>query len=53
VLADYLHRLNKPVLDGWPAGHGTPNRALPIGVRVRLDAGAGTLTVMEDLLRSS
>jgi muramoyltetrapeptide carboxypeptidase len=52
VLAEYLHRLNKPVLDGWPAGHGTPNRALPIGVRVRLDAGAGTLMVMDDLLRS-
>jgi muramoyltetrapeptide carboxypeptidase len=39
----------KPLLGGWPAGHGTPNRPLPLGLRVRLDAGAGTLTLLEPL----
>jgi muramoyltetrapeptide carboxypeptidase len=39
----------KPLLAGWPSGHGTPNRPLPMGLRVRLDAGAGTLTLLEPL----
>jgi len=33
-----------PVVSGFPAGHGTPNRALPFGVAATLDAEAGTLT---------
>jgi muramoyltetrapeptide carboxypeptidase len=40
----------KPVLSGWPTGHGSPNRPLPLGLRVRLDvvaAGGGTLTVSD------
>jgi muramoyltetrapeptide carboxypeptidase len=53
VLAQYLHPLRKPVLDAWPAGHGTPNRALPIGVKVRLDAAAGTVTLLEGLMQTS
>jgi muramoyltetrapeptide carboxypeptidase len=32
-----------PVIAGLAAGHGTPNRALPIGVPAALDAGTGTL----------
>lgn len=51
VLAHYLLPTGKPVLAGWPTGHGTPNRPLPMGVRVRLDAGAGSLTLLEDLIR--
>ena len=51
VLAHYLLPTGKPVLGGWPTGHGTPNRPLPMGVRVRLDAGAGELTLLEDLIR--
>lgn len=50
VLADALLPLGKPVLGGWPAGHGTPNRPLPLGADVILDASAGTLTVTEDVL---
>jgi muramoyltetrapeptide carboxypeptidase len=42
--------LGKPVLGGWPTGHGTPNRPLPMGLRARLDATAGTLTLLDDLL---
>lgn len=45
VLADHLARLRCPVLAGWPAGHGQPNRPLPLGVHAELDAAAGTLTL--------
>lgn len=50
LLHDTLAPLGKPVLGGWPAGHGTPNRPLPMNLRVRLDAQAGTLTLLEPLL---
>ncbi len=50
LLAQMLGRLGKPVLGGWPSGHGTPNRPLPLGLRVRIDAAAGTLEVREDFL---
>ena len=32
-----------PVVSGFPAGHGSPNRAFPLGVGATLDASAGTL----------
>jgi muramoyltetrapeptide carboxypeptidase len=50
VLHEHLAGLGKPVLTGWPAGHTTPNRTLPLGARVTLDAAAGTLTLDEALL---
>lgn len=53
VLKDYLLPLAErgvPVLAGWPAGHGTPNLPLPLGVRVRLDAAAGSVTMLGDFL---
>jgi muramoyltetrapeptide carboxypeptidase len=50
VLREHFGALGKPVLAGWPAGHGRPNRALPLGVRASLDAAAGTLTLDESLL---
>ena len=50
VLREHLSALGKPVLTGWPAGHATPNRALPLGAEVTLDAAAGTLTLNEDVL---
>lgn len=43
VLADYLAPLGKPVLAGWPSGHGQPNRPLPLGLQVDMDVPAGTL----------
>jgi muramoyltetrapeptide carboxypeptidase len=46
VLADHLPRLRCPVLAGWPAGHGQPNRPLPLGVVAEMDAAAGTLTLI-------
>jgi muramoyltetrapeptide carboxypeptidase len=51
LLREFLLPLGKPVLGGWPSGHGTPNLPLPMGVAVDLDAQAGTLTVLEDFLR--
>jgi muramoyltetrapeptide carboxypeptidase LdcA involved in peptidoglycan recycling len=33
-----------------PAGHSRPNRALPLGTHVTLDATAGTLTIDEAVL---
>jgi len=50
VLHEHLAGLGKPVLSGWPAGHATPNRALPLGAQVTLDAAAGTLTLNEAVL---
>ncbi len=47
VMLDRLLPLGKPVLAGWRAGHGVPNQPLPMGLRMRLDAGAGTLTLLE------
>ncbi len=50
VLDEYLLPLGKPILGGWPAGHCTPNLALPIGAKVRIDAGQGSLMLLQDLL---
>ena len=50
LLREHLARLGKPVLAGWPAGHGQPNRALPLGAKATLDAAAGTLTLEQDVL---
>jgi muramoyltetrapeptide carboxypeptidase len=36
-----------PVVSGAAFGHGRRNVAIPLGVRASLDAGAGTLTVLE------
>ena len=50
VLDEYLRPLHKPVLGGWPAGHGVPNRPLPLGARVSMDSARGTLTLLEDVV---
>jgi muramoyltetrapeptide carboxypeptidase len=50
VLREHLASLGKPVLAGWPAGHGRPNRALPLGAQVTVDAAAGTVTLKQDVL---
>ena len=53
LLRGTLLPLNKPVLGGWPTGHGTPNRPLPMGLRVHLTArpdGSGQLQLLQDFL---
>jgi len=48
VLADLLGDLGIPVAYGFPFGHVDDNWTLPVGVRARLDAGAGTLELLEE-----
>ncbi len=47
VLDEVLGALGVPVLYGLPLGHTPSQRAVPLGVRVRLDADAGTLALLE------
>ena len=46
VLADYLQRLGKPILAGWPAGHGRPNRPLPLGLAASMNVPGRCLTLL-------
>lgn len=50
VLQDLLAPLQIPVLYGFPCGHTGYRATLPLGVRVRLNAGEGSLTFLESAL---
>jgi len=47
VLTDRTRDLGIPVAFGLPSGHGRGKQTLPLGVRVRLDAGRRVLEVLE------
>ena len=47
VLAHYFRPLGVPVLHGLPIGHIDDQWTLPLGVRARLDADAGTVELLE------
>jgi muramoyltetrapeptide carboxypeptidase len=47
ILREYLARSGKPAVLGFPVGHVADNATLPHGARVRLDADAGTLEILE------
>lgn len=47
VLATYLEPLGIPAAYGFPIGHVDDQWTMPIGVRARLDAGAGEVEVVE------
>jgi muramoyltetrapeptide carboxypeptidase len=47
LLAETLTPLGVPVVMGLPFGHGVQNWTLPVGIRARLDATAGTLSILE------
>jgi len=47
VLETYLAPLGVPVASGFPIGHIRDQWTVPLGVRARLDAGAGTLDLLE------
>ena len=47
ILREYLTRCGKPAVLGFPVGHVKDNATLPHGARVRLDADAGTLELLE------
>jgi len=47
VLAGLVAEVGLPALGGLPIGHGAVNQPVPLGARVRLDAGAGALEFLE------
>ena len=50
VIADAFADYSYPVGFGLPAGHGGENFALPLGTRVRLDAGQQQLVFLESVV---
>ena len=47
VINDYFRNINKPVIYGYPCGHGKEKITIPIGIRADLDAGRRSLTFKE------
>ncbi len=47
VLRELAAATGVPCAAGFPIGHGTQNQTVPLGVRVRLDAGNRSLTFLE------
>jgi muramoyltetrapeptide carboxypeptidase len=47
VLAELAAETGLPCVGGLPIGHGPVNQPVPLGARVRLDAGAGRLEFLE------
>lgn len=47
ILEDLLVPLQKPLIYGFPCGHGDFRGTVPFGVRATLDADRGTLTIEE------
>lgn len=52
VLRELAAATGLPCAAGFPIGHGARNQPLPLGVRVRLDAGSRRLTFLEGAARS-
>jgi muramoyltetrapeptide carboxypeptidase len=53
VVAERVAHLGVPVAAGFPFGHVDPSWTLPLGVRARLDADAGTLEILEPAVRAA
>ena len=51
VLRDLAAATGLPCAAGFPIGHGERNEPVPLGVRVRLDAGARRLSFLESAAR--
>jgi muramoyltetrapeptide carboxypeptidase len=47
TLKDFVNDFGVPVLANFPAGHGTNNWAIPLGVKVRMDASTRSLQFLE------
>lgn len=47
TLRDLFASLGVPVLANFPAGHGINNWALPLGAKIRMDAGARSIEFLE------
>ncbi len=48
IVLDVLSGTDFPILYGLDAGHGSGNVVLPLGCRVRVDAGAARVDLLED-----
>jgi muramoyltetrapeptide carboxypeptidase len=46
ILRDILRKIGVPVIANFPAGHGSDNWAIPLGLRVRLDADARSVELL-------
>ena len=51
VIRDCAAPCGKPMFTGLQAGHVSPKLTLPLGVRVRMDADACSLTILEGAVR--
>ncbi|MGN0793370.1 MAG: LD-carboxypeptidase [Aristaeellaceae bacterium] len=51
IIRDVVQPCGKPVFTGLRCGHCTPKLTLPFGVKCRMDAERGTLTVLESAVR--
>ena len=51
LLLDRLGDLGVPLAFGFPFGHQDDNWTLPLGVRARLDAESGTLSLLQGAVR--
>jgi muramoyltetrapeptide carboxypeptidase len=51
VLRELVAATGLPCAAGFPIGHGEVNEPVPLGVRVRLDAAARTLTFLEPAVK--
>ncbi len=47
IMAGKAEKAGRPFLTGLPIGHERAMVTVPLGIRARLDAGAGTLTLLE------
>jgi muramoyltetrapeptide carboxypeptidase len=47
TLREFALQLGVPAVLGFPIGHDADNWTVPLGVRARLDADAGTLSLLE------
>ncbi|HEY8053373.1 MAG: LD-carboxypeptidase [Steroidobacterales bacterium] len=52
VLRELVAATGLPCAAGFPIGHGEVNEPVPLGVRVRLDAGARTLAFLEPAVKA-
>ncbi|MGX9707551.1 S66 peptidase family protein [Laceyella tengchongensis] len=53
VLEEIIRPLGVPAYFGFQAGHTEPNLALPIGIQADLDAGEGTLMLLEGCVQAN
>ena len=52
IFFDYAHRSGKPTLGNFPYGHIKRKLTLPFGIRISMDADAGTMKFMESQFAS-